>query len=213
MAVSVLFGSGKAGKVGELQLDAVISEVHDYENHVTKYPIEDGSTITDNVRIEPERLQMSGFISNSPVKYLETNLEQEFERFEVDFDVSNKIVNNVELAQDELLRIAGRKIDGANTSPQLITIVTGLRVYTSMAIESLRFPRDATTGQALRFEASFIKVQKVNTETIALPNAKKLGADGNKTQSTVDAGQNKGAKPKAGEEDKASFLFNTFVGG
>jgi len=205
VAISVLFGSRKAGKIGELQLDATIQEVHEYKNEISEYPIEDGSTLSDNIRLTPEVLQITGFVTNSPVSVLQENKAEVVKQSNGKVEVKNfkreGQNNNVEFAQDVLLRISGRRIQGADVEPELITVVTGLRVYDSMAIETLRMPRDASTGLALRFECTLKKVKKVKTETILIPNPKPAVVD--RAQSTVDSGQNTAAKTNDAQTTKA----------
>ena len=40
---SVLFGK-RGAKIGALQLDATVEETHEYENQVSQWPVEDGSS-------------------------------------------------------------------------------------------------------------------------------------------------------------------------
>ena len=211
MSLSLLFGARKPKTIGELELDATIQETHEYQNDVTEYPVEDGSTLSDNIRLAPERVTISGFVTNTPVSVIQENKAEVVEKFDGTVEVKNlkrdEVNNNVEFALDVLLRIAGRKIDGADSEPELVTIVTGLRVYTDMAMTTLNIPRDATTGQALKFDASFVKIKKVNTETIELPNAD----DPDRAGGTVDTGQNTAPKANANQTaktNKSSHFFN-----
>jgi len=181
MTISVLFGSRKAGKIGELQLDAAIREIHSYRNDVSRFPVEEGSDITDNIRIEPDEISIVGFVTNSPIDVLQANNAEVIEKVDGEVEVKNlkrtEVINKVELAQDILLRISGRKIEGENQDPQLVDIVTGLRVYRQMAMQTLRIPRDISVGQAMRFEATFIGVQKVTSESVVIPNPTPLVSD------------------------------------
>ena len=212
MAISVLFGKRKAGTIGELQLDATIQEVHEYRNEISEYPIEDGSVLSDNIRLMPDTLQMTGFITNSPVTPGQDNKAEVVTMDNGKVEVKNfkreGQNNNVEFAQDVLLRVSGRRIQGANVEPELVTVVTGLRVYDSMAIENLRMPRDASTGLALRFECTLKKVKKVRTETVVIPNPKPN--DKNRTQSTVGAGKNTAAQTKKDQAAKAKSSSAAF---
>lgn len=164
MTASVLFGK-KGAKIGILQLDATVNENHDYQNEVSEYPTEDGDTIIDNIRLLPERVTINGLVSNAPLDV----------RFD---DITNVVDGNsntsesrtvarqdtptrVETAQNILLRISGRVIQGQPVKPEIITIVTGLRVYKNMAMTSLKISRNATTGRALPFTADFKNVETV----------------------------------------------------
>jgi hypothetical protein len=54
----------------------------------------------------------------------------------------------------------------------LVRVVTGLREYTSMVIESLTVPVDAGTGEALIFDIGFKQVILAVTQNVAIKKAK-----------------------------------------
>lgn len=188
--VNVLFGR-KAGKIGELQLDVTISEQHEYENEVSQFPIEQGADISDHIKLKPEAIVLDGFVTNSPITVLFEDVSEVVERKPGESEVKSTsregTVNRVELAQEVLLRISGRQIQGADLVPQVVDIITGLRVYTGMAMMSLTIPRNARTGQALNFTARFMKILTVKSETVVIPDPQPAFKD--KTQSKVDKGK------------------------
>lgn len=161
-AINVLFGK-RAGKIAELQLDANISEHHSYDNDITQFPIESGATISDHVRLRPDEVEIEGFITNSPIQVVYEDMSEVIKRYpgrtEVLYSRRGGEINRVETALDVLLRISGRKVQGENQDPELVDIVTGLRVYTNMMIRSLIIPRFAEMGQSLHFTATFTKMQ------------------------------------------------------
>jgi len=207
--VAVLFGR-IGGKIGELQLDANLSETHSYVNEVSQFPVEVGSDIIDNIKLNPDKITINGMVSNSPVSVLFSDVT----------DIVNRRGNNVEAkrtsrdgtptrvesAQDILLRISGRKINGNDEEPELVTIVTGLRVYTDMALTNLNITRTGTTGQALPFTADFIKVQTVESETIAIPNT----SIPDKASSTIDKGNQTPKVSNEEQEKSTSFVKGIF---
>jgi hypothetical protein len=66
-------------------------------------------------------------------------------------------------------------IDAMQSSAELVVIVTTLRVYENMIIETFVVTRDAETGQALRFSLSAVQARIVKTLTTdAFPVPKKL---------------------------------------
>jgi hypothetical protein len=185
--VNILFGR-KAGKIGELQLDVTVSEQHEYENEVSIFPIEEGADIADHIKLMPESITLDGFVTNSPISVL----------FE----------DGVELAQDVLLKISGRQIQGNDTTPQIVDIITGLRVYTGMAMTSLTIPRNARTGQAMNFTARFIKIVTVKSETVAIPDPQPEFKD--KTQSKNDKGKTTPAESKEPTKKRTSLAKNGY---
>lgn len=209
--VNVLFGR-KAGKISELQLDANLSEQHSYENDVTMFPVEAGSDISDNVKVRPDTITIQGFITNSPLIVLYEDISEVIEKTPGEYDVKAtsraNAVNRVELAQDILLRISGRQIQGANLVPEKVDIVTGLRVHTGMMLTSLDMPRDGKTGQAMFFTASFIKMETADSETIVIPNPKPTFKD--KTQSKVDEGKQTPTDASTDESVSVSLIKRAY---
>jgi len=184
----------KAAKVGELQFDATIRESHQYNAEITDFPVEEGFDINDNIRKLPERYEMEGIVTNSPIVSVFNNLI--IDAVKGNSNTNEAKVNSrvgeatfVEAAQNLLLSLAGRKIKGFqdNDIPKVFDIVTGLRVYNNMAIETLEFPRDGQTGQALRANITFKRINTTETKTIAIPNAQESVKD--PAQSNVKKGQ------------------------
>jgi len=56
--------------IGVLTLDAAASITHNSNSTVTKNPIEDGSEVTDNIRLQNRTLQIEGVISGTPITLL-----------------------------------------------------------------------------------------------------------------------------------------------
>jgi len=209
----------KAAKVGELQFDATLRETHKYIAEITDFPVEEGFDINDNIRKLPERYEMEGIVTNSPISGLTgfvvdvvkgtTNVSEVFSNLRVDKQT------RVEVAQNRLLALAGRKIKGQdNDVPKIFSIITGLRVYNDMAIETLEFPRDGKTGEALRANITFKKIVKTKTETIAIPAPQEDVKDD--TQSNVKKGKVEKVKATPVQTEKVSILkgsLNTLKGG
>jgi hypothetical protein len=193
MTISILFGSRKAGRIGELQMDAVIREIPNYRNNVTQFPVEDGSSINDNIRIMPDEINIVGFVTNSPIDVIQASNAEVIENVDGSIEIKNlrrtDVLNSVELAQDILLRISGRKIEGKNQVPKLVDVVTGLRVYHRMAITALRMPRDSSIGQALRFEITLVNVENVFSESVVIKNPSTSGTVSDQAQSTIEKGK------------------------
>lgn len=212
MPISILFNTRKAAKIGELQLDATLQEVHDYQNQVTSFPVEDGSSITDHIKIEPDEFQINGFVTNSPISVFQKNNSEVIRNVDGTVDVKNlqrsSSVNNVELALDQLLKISGRKVEGGNIDPELVTIVSGLRVYSNMAMLSCTIPRGPRTGDALEFSARFRQVKTVATETVVFPNPKT--ADKDRAQSKVPKGNQNTKEATAEEQEAISWWYQIF---
>lgn len=199
MSTQILYGLNQtrniANNIQSLDLDVVVSESHTLQNKITQFPVEEGSPITDHIRSQPDRLTMSCFITETPIlqalQEFETleRLTSQAEQFS-QLDSTKTLVSFLIL--EELAK--GPLDDTGRRAPELLTVVSGLKVYTDMAIENVSIPRSQGTGASLRFTASFIKVRVVNSRTVELPNlaqdttGAKSGTD-KQGQSTVKRGK------------------------
>lgn len=156
--LTILTGRKEKGKIGLLELDARISEEANYSSEVTRFPVESGFSISDHYFKKPIQYNVTGFITNDPVKILgigktsPVKNESPIERFILDKEDKTR----VEIAKNYLLDLYNKGT--------LIDIISGIEVYTKMVITSLNIPRSSKTGNTLRFSAVFTKLIKVETE-------------------------------------------------
>ena len=147
-AVTLLFRTKKAS-IGSVELDASISESHSGDVDVTDHPVESGAAISDHARAQPEKLTLEGIISNTPIAPFDEGAPPDQTRAGQAY------------ADLLVLKDAG----------ELISVVTALRTYEDMVLVSLNVPRDAATGNVLRFSASFKQVRVVNSQTVQITTA------------------------------------------
>lgn len=132
MVLSLLFGKKYVqSRVAGVFLDATLTEDHIYNSRVTSYPVEDGRIISDHIINEPEILQITGVVTDTPLSI--------FSSFNRSIDAFNRLVR-------------------VHTQRERITVVTGIKVYTDMVMTSFQVPRNVQTGQSLTF---VIELQKV----------------------------------------------------
>lgn len=132
MALSLLFGRKyRQASIAGVVLDAVVEEDHSYTARVSSFPIENNDTISDHIVNDPENLQISGVVSDTPLSFLAP---------------FNRSVN----AFQALIEVYNRK--------ERVTVVTGIKIYTDMVMTSLQIPRSVQTGQSLTFNISLQKV-------------------------------------------------------
>ncbi len=213
MTVSLLFGK-KGAKIGSLQLDASLRDTHTFENEVSSFPVEDGSSISDHVRLLPVQLTIEGIVTDSPidVRFSDVSyiVEGENNREEALVVEREDTAVRVETARDLLLSMRG----SYGKEQQLLTVVTGLKVYENMVMTKLSFERDGKTGRALPFTASFVELttQKISTESLrpAKSVSSKASPKSNKgKQKASDIAQDE-KKVKVSSLKK---IFNTLSGG
>lgn len=166
MAIELLFARKSPGRIGKLTLDATLSERHAYANDITSFPIESGSSISDHVIQMPEEVEIEGFVTNTPIEFMS--------------GLRSGRVDNVASAYLVLLDIAGYKYpneiyyknklekisDSDSKGYELIDILTSLRLYDNMGLIRLDIPRDAKTGDVVKFTASFRRVKLVDVVNV-----------------------------------------------
>lgn len=172
-----LFQLPRAKGIGNVEIDAFISENHEYRSSISRYPIEEGGDISDNIVNDPVSVSIDGIVGVSTSLFTVFQLNRPLNAF------------------NELTRIRENK--------ELVTLVTGLKVYNNMHIQDLRFPRNAQNGGALTINATLVQANIVASQFEVIPNAS-LGGDEStqlQAQSQVDVSQASSGQTQQGEED------------
>jgi len=190
--ISLLTNRKSPGKIKDLEIDVTVREVHKFINDITEYPIENGSVVTDHVRQQPDRLTMEGIITNTPVIPLNSVIGSL---------VRGDNSNRNEAAFNELLTMGGFSVSKQPGEkpirigpPQIIDIVTSLRLYTGMIIGDISVTVDNTTDNSLVFTVEFRQVVFVNSDITVINKANSLNGKAknikNQNSPTVDNGKN-----------------------
>jgi hypothetical protein len=119
-------------RIGGYLIDAAISERESLESEVTEYPVESGAVITDHVRNRPLMLDMEFVVSDTPIG-------------EAAAARADGVVPSSEARQ---------KLKALRATRQPFTVVSGAGTYENMVFTSLEFPRDGSTGDALKGTAT-----------------------------------------------------------
>lgn len=169
--------------INDVLLDASITETHQGDAEVTEHPIETGGNIVDHVRPKAETLTLEGIISNTPI-------------------AQGK--HEEDTVQGNYNRLRAMKDEG-----QLLTIRTRLRTYANMVMTSFQVPRNAQTGDVLRFTATFKQIRFVTNQTAMIAKTKVA-----KAKPIVDKGPQ--GKDKVEEHEKRASsivkILDHFVG-
>jgi hypothetical protein len=159
MSLATLVFKTKNVKIDSLVVDCTISESHEASVTVTKHPVEDGAKITDHARPEPVTLTIEGMVSNTPIASV--------------FTTGGAIYS---AGAQGPVQSAYKMLIDLHDNPRLIDIVTKLRTYHNMILTSLKIPRDAKTGDVIRFSANFQEIRTVQTQIITVVSAIPGGA-------------------------------------
>jgi hypothetical protein len=144
-------------------IDVVETEEHSLTSEITDHPVEEGSDVADNIRRKPRELTLTGaVVSNTPIGAI-----AQARSLVTAFGASTKPAEEAYQFLEQLFE-----------SRDAVTIVTDLKKYDSMALETLTIPREAKNAGGLIFTAHFKEVRIISNQrvTVALPN---LGGERN----------------------------------
>lgn len=192
--VTFYYKNQPRGKIGGIRVDATISDGLTLTSAISKYPVEDGSNISDNITIEPGEMNIRGLVTDTPFFLPDTHENANFKKGEE---------SRVKTAYEALLALH------ANREP--FNIVTGLDVYTNVFFTSLEISRDSNTGEALVFDGKFQKIIFATPVIVKIPKEKIR--NGKKDLAVSDV--KKGAGQASDAESKrpnVSLLYKEFGG-
>jgi hypothetical protein len=163
MAETSLLYKATLATIDKIVVDASLSETHDITCQITEDNVETGSPISDHVQRMPDRLTMVAFFSNAPLSreqkqrvvesqgfQFTTTAEQE-DAAQLGTVFSQGAIGYAETVYSRLEELIGVPI----------TVVTGLKTYSDMLIESMSAPRSAGIGDALEVTVTFKHVRFV----------------------------------------------------
>lgn len=130
-----------------IEFDALINETKTLSATIPAYPVEEGFPVSDTIILEPISIQMTLYISNTPVTWLY--------RHGSSTDRVNKICD---LLEQKWL------------SKQLAKIVTTEAIYKDMGITSISIKKSHDIGYAREISISAQKVIITKRETVEIPS-------------------------------------------
>ena len=134
--------------INGLEFDALIDESRTLEATVPEYSVESGFSVSDSVILNPEKLSMTLFVTNTPVTWYRRH------------GASPTRVDNVVKQLEELY-----------FAKEPVTIVTSDATYTSMAIESITISKSLEIGYARQIPISFKKIRVTRAKTTTIPDS------------------------------------------
>lgn len=122
-----------------LEMDATVSESHQYQTELTKHEVETGFDITDNIRTVPIVLNLSCVITNSP-----------------GFLGSNKILNSI---KEKPSQNAFDFITDIRDKKYLCTVDTSFKPYDNMIMTDFNPRKSLDESGGLFFDLVFEEVR------------------------------------------------------
>jgi hypothetical protein len=173
---------------GNVELDAVLEEGHEWSAEVTSNPVEDGAPVSDHIIENPDKLKMRCFVTDAPL-----NASSSMTNFVNSIvgslgEGSRAFDNRTQNAFDLLHELMKLKME--------MTVYTKHRTYDSMILTNVTIPRSAADGEALEFTAEFMSIRKVATQIVDVP-------DGISSKKSAKAGGADGSTAKKAEPTKA----------
>lgn len=152
--------------INGIEFDALISEERELTAEVPEYVTETGYTVSDNIVLSPQTLQMTLLLSNTPVSWMEHAGESH--------------VADI-IAQLEELYL----------SRELVTVITTDKTYQNMAITSLGIRKNTTYGFSREIPVSLKEVLQTEVKTTTIPDSYAKTGSGNVSGSS--SGNNSGS--------------------
>ena len=158
MSVGILVDVGQSltkftSELVSIDLDVTNDEIHEWTNEVTTNPVEIGAPISDHIQELPDKIRISGMISDSAIS---DNVIRQFSNID-----DSQFLTRSQTTFDLLRNLIKDK--------KLVTVYTRYKTYTDMALVSINLPRNNTTGDAINFTAEFMHVRIVSTQSVDIP--------------------------------------------
>lgn len=139
----------KPVSVGGIEGDALISEDINYSADIPEYPIESGYNVSDTISLKPVSLNITLFISDSPVTW------RGRKGHKPSVNRTKKIC---------------KKLEKLYFSRKLVKIVTTDKIYKNMGITSITISHTKEIGYARQVQMSLKKVYVTKRKTVYIPS-------------------------------------------
>lgn len=209
MALLNVFFKRQRTKIGNIQIDATISEKHTAKGVLSENPIEDGEDVGDHFRLMNLSYQVEGVITNNP---------STFSLIDTDAGIVTSLFGRTNRALD-----AHKQFMDLRKKRDPIDVYTGLQKYSSMMIEEYIVDRKASTANAIFFTMLLKQANIVSSSTVPQENLKanaRRGAStknlGTKTTDQVPENEPLSTSPSSistkTQKSDLSKLFGKFKG-
>lgn len=154
--------------IGSVPLDALLLEDTELSANASRYPVEDGTVISDHITREPERLAVSGVVTAAGI---------------ILFGAGGR--SKLIAAKEALRQIHEQRLP--------VTVVTGMDVYADYAMTNAKISR-TNEGEKISLDCEFQKIDKVQLKRADIPPQKVAGTKGQGTKGKAGQTAAKGGK-------------------
>lgn len=202
---TILTWEDDAGATVSVIFDCDMQQAHAFANEITDHPVEEGADITDHVRRQLNRYTVEGYVTDSPtISNPDVVNQAAFEQVELqiptkDFQpsVSAVIGAAVTAVGDALFggpaplkatmlrfenfesrkRAALEILEEALKSARLVRVITSMKEYDNMLINTLDVTRTPDDGTGATFVVGLREIEQVSSDIVIAPEpAELLGA-------------------------------------
>ena len=169
--------------IGRIRFDAIIQRETQYEADVPEYPVETGFYTSDTVIKKPITLNVTAFISNTPVTWRRQLNEP------------NRVANTI------------RMLEKLYFSGETFSFITSKKTYSSMALTSLTVPETAEMANAVEVKFTLKQIRTAKSKLYTIP--RNYGLSGTTAQSGGTA-NTKEEKDETTTKKSCSLLYGLF---
>lgn len=145
---------GTQDLVTEIPIDARIASTYTFSSEVTEFPVESGASITDHVHLRPDTITIEGMVTDTPVNEMPAVLGL---RGDSELQSTSR---RRQKAFDAIFQVWKDRIP--------LTVVTEYLIFDDMVIESFEVPKSPDRGEAVWFNMTLKKINKIETLSAAL---------------------------------------------
>lgn len=200
MSLINIFKTNKSS-IGGIALDAVLSESHESVVTLTENEIEMGAAISDHAIIEPMRLEMIAYVTDTP--FVLPTLGSIIDSVTGIFGSSNESnLTRTSSTFNDLLRLQQRR--------EALDVQTRLFLYTDMILVSLTIVQDKATSKMLALNLKFQEARVVESQIVQIdPELLQEGAIKNSGSPEQDRGRVEPLEPTdATEKTSLKTIFD-----
>lgn len=132
--------------VAGIEFDALIDETKTLSASIPVYPVEDGFPVSDTIILDPVSVQMTLYVSNTPVTWLYRHGTSK-----------------------SRVRLICDRMESLWLSKQLVKIVTTDAIYTNMGLISVSIKKSKEIGYAREISLTAQKVRTTALRTAEIP--------------------------------------------
>jgi len=148
-------------KIGDLAIDATTSEVIEQSTTITSHPVSSGFTISDHAFLNPVLVKLEGLITDGALYLSDINTLAGFFQGNI---VSNILDYATGPSKKQIL--AFNLLETLRANRTLVTVVTRMKTYKNLIIESLVFNKEKDIGDVLSFKITLKEIKIVANKTI-----------------------------------------------